>query len=503
MTVRMLQRRGTATQWNGVGGTVVLDEGEVGVNTTDNSFKIGDGSTPWNGLEYHYPDNLNEAKYVQLVGGNTVSGNQGLTGNQTITGNLSVTGATTLTGQTSVVGATSVTGVLNVNNNLITNVALPTEAHHAANRQYVDDTVAGLAWKDAVHLLSVSNVALTGLTNTLQIDGHDALVAADNELYRILLTAQTNAVDNGIYVYFDDGTNYELLRAEDANPVSELHGASVYVQEGTAYGTSSWVQSNYNAAEYDELVWVQFSGVSLIDAGAGLSKTGKALNINVTANRTAIVDDAVDIASNYAGQTSIITVSDTTGITTGTWNADTIDIEHGGTGATTAEDARTNLQLGDSAIANIGTTYGSVAAGDHTHDSRYYTKALTDELLLGYVSLGSSSTISGTLTAHNYDVSISVEASNSIALNFSGGTGIHTRAMTGDITFTASNYRAGATKTLFITSDSSVRNLTFPSGWIWVSPKPSTIAASKTGVLTVTSLGTAEANAVASWAVQV
>lgn len=500
MTVRMLQRRGTATQWNGVGGTVILEDGEVGVNITDNSFKIGDGTTPWNGLEYHYPDNLNEAKYLQLLGGNTISGNQGLTGNQTVTGNLSVAGVTTLTGQTSITGATSVTGTLNVNNNLISNVATPTAEHHAANKLYVDEVVAGLAWKDAVHLLAVSNVSLTGLTNTLQIDGHEALITEDNGLYRILLTAQTNAIDNGIYVYFDDGTDYELLRAEDANPVSELHGASVYVQEGTTYGTSSWVQSNYNAAEYDELVWVQFSGASLINAGDGLDKDGNELSIKVTANRTAIVDDAIDIASNYVGQTSIDTLGD---VQTGTWSADTIDIEHGGTGATTAEDARTNLQLGDSAIANIGTTYGSVAAGDHTHDSRYYTQALTDELLLGYVSLGSSSTISGTLTAHNYDVSISVEASNSIALNFSGGTGIHTRAMTGDITFTASNYRAGATKTLFVTSDSSIRNLTFPSGWVWVSPKPSTIAASKTGVLTVTSLGTAEANAVASWAVQV
>ncbi len=44
-----------------------------------------------------------------------------------------------------------------------------------------------------------------------------------------------------------------------------------------------------------------------------------------------------------------------------------LPLTKGGTGATTAADARTNLGLGNSAVLNVGTTAGTVAAGDHAH----------------------------------------------------------------------------------------------------------------------------------------
>jgi hypothetical protein len=53
---------------------------------------------------------------------------------------------------------------------------------------------------------------------------------------------------------------------------------------------------------------------------------------------------------------------DASKITTGT-----LPIARGGTGATTAAGARTNLGLGNSATLNVGTTAGTVAEGNHTH----------------------------------------------------------------------------------------------------------------------------------------
>lgn len=46
-------------------------------------------------------------------------------------------------------------------------------------------------------------------------------------------------------------------------------------------------------------------------------------------------------------------------------------ITEGGTGASTATDARTNLGLGNSAVLDVGTTAGTVAAGDHAHTGVY------------------------------------------------------------------------------------------------------------------------------------
>jgi hypothetical protein len=54
-------------------------------------------------------------------------------------------------------------------------------------------------------------------------------------------------------------------------------------------------------------------------------------------------------------------------ITGATWNSTAVGLLYGGTGATTAAGARTNLGLGGAAVLEVGTTAGTVAAGD---DSR-------------------------------------------------------------------------------------------------------------------------------------
>lgn len=50
---------------------------------------------------------------------------------------------------------------------------------------------------------------------------------------------------------------------------------------------------------------------------------------------------------------------------------DTTPISNGGTGSTNAADARDNLGLGDAATKDVGTTAGTVAAGDHAHAGAY------------------------------------------------------------------------------------------------------------------------------------
>lgn len=72
-------------------------------------------------------------------------------------------------------------------------------------------------------------------------------------------------------------------------------------------------------------------------------------------------------------------------------------------------------------------------------------------------------------------------------------------ALTGNITYTASNYAVGRSVTIRVLNGSTTRTLTFPSTWVFVGGKPTSILASKVGVLTVTSFGTTEAMCVAAW----
>ena len=94
--------------------------------------------------------------------------------------------------------------------------------------------------------------------------------------------------------------------------------------------------------------------------------------MNVDDSTLEISSDTLQIKSDYAGQTSITTLGT---ITTGTWNGSTIAVANGGTGATSAADARTNLglaigsdvqaydaQLAD--IAGLTPTDGNIIVGD-------------------------------------------------------------------------------------------------------------------------------------------
>ena len=219
---------------------------------------------------------------------------------------------------------------LNMNGYRITGLAEPVGSSDAATKNYVDASVAGLTWKAAAHLLAASNIALTGTSGTLVIDGHAALDDADDG-YRVVLTGQSTAANNGIYVYSDNGTTYELTRATDADSYQELLGATIFIQEGTLYGKTSWTQSNHYLSSFSNQTWVQFSGASAATAGAGLIANGNAFDVVGTSNRITVNADSVDIASTYVGQTSITTLGT---ITSGTWNGSTVDVAHGGTGAT-------------------------------------------------------------------------------------------------------------------------------------------------------------------------
>lgn len=324
-------------------------------------------------------------------------------------------------------GSVALTGNLNANNNKITGLADPTSAQDAATKAYVDSVSTGLDVKGSVKAATTANITLTG---TQTIDGV-ALSVGD----RVLVKDQSTGSANGIYVVASGA----WTRATDADSSAEVTpGMFTFVEQGTVNADSGWVLTTDGAVTLGTtaLTFNQFSGAGQISAGAGLTKSGNTIDVVGTANRIVVNADSIDIASTYVGQTSITTLGT---IATGTWQgtqiADaylasisgskvtgnitgnaanvtgTVAVANGGTGATTAAGARTNLGLvigtdvqaydGDlAAIAALAGTSGflkKTAANTWALDTATYLTGNQTITLSGDASGSGSTAITVTL----------------------------------------------------------------------------------------------------------
>ena len=238
--------------------------------------------------------------------------------------------AQTLTAK--ILGAgTSLSSSLNANGSTIVNLSAPVNDNDAATKAYVDSVAEGLSIQQAVKALADSNVDLS--SSVLAVDSV-SIVSGD----RVLLIAQTDSAENGIYV--SNGTT--LARATDYNTAIEVAtGDFVFVDSGSVYANTGWVQTEpVVTLGTDNVLFSQFSGAGTFTAGNGLVLNGSEFDVVGTVDRITVGVDSVDIADTYVGQTSITTLGT---VTTGTWNGDTIAVASGGTGAITPVLARANL----------------------------------------------------------------------------------------------------------------------------------------------------------------
>ena len=154
----------------------------------------------------------------------------------------------------------------------LTNLASPVGNNDAATKQYVDGVAQGLDVKQSVQAIAKSNITLS---SPQTIDGV-ALVAGD----RVLVIGQTTGSENGIYVVAASAWS----RSNDMAAGSDASGAFTFVEQGTVNSDSGWVCTNDKGAAVvgtAALTFSQFSGAGSIVAGAGLSKTGNQIDVNV------------------------------------------------------------------------------------------------------------------------------------------------------------------------------------------------------------------------------
>ena len=100
------------------------------------------------------------------------------------------------------------------------------------------------------------------------------------------------------------------------------------------------------------------------------------------------------------------------------------------------------------------------------------------------------------------NIQYDVGTMSGVDFDFSSTNAIQTISISATTTFTGSNYAAGKTITLFITTDGSDRTLAFPAGWVFMGTKPTTQTASKVSTLTLTCTSTTEASVRCAYAVQ-
>jgi hypothetical protein len=176
----------------------------------------------------------------------------------------------------------------------------------------------GTDWKQAVRARTTANITLSGEQT---IDGVSA-VNGD----RVLVMNQTTGSQNGIYVVSTGAWS----RSTDMATGSSAGADAMFVNEGTTYGNSQWTCTNNAGADV-----VGTDSLNFAQIGGSTSYTADETTLHLTGT-------VFSIKSTYTGQTSITTLGT---ITTGVWTGTAIAVANGGTGATDAAGARSNLGL--------------------------------------------------------------------------------------------------------------------------------------------------------------
>jgi hypothetical protein len=230
---------------------------------------------------------------------------------------------------------------VSLNSHKITNLANGTANTDAATYGQLLTMVNGLTWKDSVQCLVKYNIPLSGEQT---IDGINTSAS------RVGVVGQATASQNGLYLTGSGA----WVRTVDLATGASAAGTAFFVDDGgTTYGNTQWQCQALLGADVvgtNSLTFAQFGAGSAYSAdGTTLTLTGSTFSINLS----------------YVGQTSITTLGT---IATGTWAGTTVAVLHGGTGATTASGARTNLGAVGKYSATIGDgSSTSIAITQATH----------------------------------------------------------------------------------------------------------------------------------------
>jgi hypothetical protein len=197
----------------------------------------------------------------------------------------------------------------------------PTSDLHAATKLYVDGLASGINFHQPVKAATAGNLNGTynngtnGYLATLTkasngsigtIDG--VTVAVGN---RILLRAQTDATENGIYTItaLGDGSNpWQITRAVDAdnNPSGELtNGDFCFVTSGSTNLSKGFILSTTGTISIgtSEITYSQFNASEAVIAGTNIDKTGATISVIDAPTFSGVITASSGVAYSDGTQT--------------------------------------------------------------------------------------------------------------------------------------------------------------------------------------------------------
>jgi hypothetical protein len=345
------------------------------------------------------------------------------------------------------------TGYTDAGAKRITNLAEPVAGSDAATKQYVDDAAEGLKSRPQVRAATTGNLAATynngtsgvGATLTATTNGAFPLIdgvqlTTVNGSAGLLVRAQTAALQNGRYNLTNAGsasTPWVLTRCGLCNQASEIPGSYTFVQAGTLYANTGWVQTVVNPTTFtvgtDAIMVVQFSGAGTYTAGTGLNLSGTQFllaNTTVTAGTYGSSTQIPQITVNAQGQ---VTGASNNSITVG---AGDLTINSSGTGLTGSGTFNANSSSNQTITISSNATSANTASTIVARDS------------------------SGNFTAGTITAALTGNASTATALATA-----RTIGMTGDVSWTSAAFNGSGNVTGTATlANTSVNPGTYGSG---------------------------------------